>query len=103
MTLPTVCVGEGLTWRHLKPEHVGVPYSPEGLMNREHFEVGSTKPSKAAAHSQAAKQHTAKQSCLALVSALSTHSRLCLLAGVQAACRDEPRGTRGRLYHALKW
>ena len=53
MALPTVCVGEGYTWRYLKPEHVGVPYSPEGFMSREHFEVGSTQPSSQAAHSQA--------------------------------------------------
>ena len=96
MTLPTVCVGEGLTWRHLKPEHVGVPYSPEGLMNREHFEVGSTQPSSQAAHSQA-KLPSTRISTLPL-----THALL-RFAGVQAACRDEPRGTRGRLYHALKW
>ena len=43
-------------------------------MNREHFEVGSTQPSSQAAHSQAAKQHTAKQSCLALVSSALSHS-----------------------------
>lgn len=39
MALPTVCVGEGLIWRPLRPEHVGSAYSPEGHMPREAFEL----------------------------------------------------------------
>ena len=38
MALPTICVGEGLVWRELQPEHVGVPYSPEGHVKKGEFE-----------------------------------------------------------------
>ena len=39
MTLPTVCVGEGMVWRPLKPDHIGSQYSPEGGVRREDFDL----------------------------------------------------------------
>ena len=38
MALPTVCVGEGMVWRGLRPEHVGEPYDPQGCLDRRGWE-----------------------------------------------------------------
>lgn len=50
MALPTVCVGEGLTWRQLREEHVGQPYDPQGFMDQKTFEFLSHVPARKLVH-----------------------------------------------------
>ena len=45
MALPTVCVGEGMTWRPLRQEHIGEPYDPHGHMGRDDFAEQESAPS----------------------------------------------------------
>ncbi len=39
MSIPTVCVGLGLTWRGIRDEHLGQPYHPQGNMDQKSFEA----------------------------------------------------------------
>ena len=41
MAVATVCLGEGLTWRRLHEDHVGTPYSPQGFMSQEDFDLAT--------------------------------------------------------------
>ena len=42
MSVPTICVGEGLEWRRLREEHIGDPFSPEHGMTKDAFECATT-------------------------------------------------------------